>query len=121
MEEYKRYSGSCVNQFNEFIFKSQFSRKISPMLFMLSTKPLLYMAVAAALYYLGPSNGKFIFPILVILLVRMYMRTRMKYKDTLEEWAEGKDDSSIRILSFVAKKKEYYIKERIKIQRGEEL
>jgi hypothetical protein len=89
------------------------------MLFILSAKPIKYTMWAGMLYFVFPEYKTYILGVLAYLIIRAYTSSQMKYKDVLQKWVQGRDDESIRILSFLASSKERYIKENIEIKNKE--
>jgi hypothetical protein len=103
----------------EFLFKRQFKRKISPAVFALS-KPVLKIAAIGALGYLflPEKYAPWALGLAAFFAAKKYLKTGMSFRAVNAEWAAGREDESIPLLSYYAKKKEFYLKNSIEIKRG---
>lgn len=69
-------------------------------------------------YFFYPSVAEWIFGVSGYILLRKYGGSKMSYKAKLATYVIGREDESIPLLSFYSQKKEYYLKNQLKVQHA---
>lgn len=119
MIKVEKYNETAYSRYYEFVFRKQFRRKISPVLFILSDVAFKIIVGSIILYLFYPNKTNLIVMGSMSILTYKYIKTRMRFSAKLIEWKPGKDDESLRVLSWWNRKKEQYLKNKLIIQRGE--